>query len=115
MQSNSYKPLSSSTSEEDNPSEKNPMRFFVSLVQYESVLLVCIIFILMGITACIIWTVEHIVNESQFPRGFLDGIDDAMWWCMVTASTVGYGDTSPTTISGKCITIVAMLVEQLAS
>ena len=29
---------------------------------------------------------------------------------IVTFTTVGYGDTSPTTISGKCITIVAMLV-----
>ena len=96
--------------EEDNPSEKNPMRFFVSLVQYESVLLVCIIFILMGITACIIWTVEHIVNESQFPKGFLDGIDDAMWWCMVTASTVGYGDKAPKSNAGRLIAAAWMML-----
>ena len=30
-------------------------------------------------------------------------IGDALWWAVVTASTVGYGDTYPTTVPGRII------------
>jgi voltage-gated potassium channel len=31
------------------------------------------------------------------------GVGDALWWAVVTASTVGYGDTYPTTVPGRII------------
>lgn len=34
---------------------------------------------------------------------------DALWWSFVTATTVGYGDITPTTIIGKCIAAVLMI------
>ncbi|GGK39400.1 hypothetical protein GCM10010124_35150 [Pilimelia terevasa] len=30
-------------------------------------------------------------------------LGDALWWSVVTASTVGYGDTYPTTIGGRIL------------
>ena len=44
---------------------------------------------------CLIWTIEHEVNES------IRSIPDAMWWSVVTLTTVGFGDTVPQTELGK--------------
>lgn len=35
---------------------------------------------------------------------------DALWWAVVTATTVGYGDVSPTTSEGRLIAVALMLV-----
>ena len=34
---------------------------------------------------------------------------DALWWSIVTMTTVGYGDISPATPGGRAIAIVVML------
>src|SRR5262249_1599831 len=36
-------------------------------------------------------------------------IQNAVWWAIVTASTVGYGDISPTTTFGRVVAIVMMI------
>ncbi|HEU4423927.1 MAG TPA: potassium channel family protein [Pilimelia sp.] len=37
------------------------------------------------------------------------GIDDSIWWAVVTASTVGYGDTYPTTGAGRFVGAILIL------
>ena len=37
-------------------------------------------------------TRQRRVNAKDFPRRYLDGIDDAIWFTVVTFTTVGYGD-----------------------
>jgi voltage-gated potassium channel len=34
---------------------------------------------------------------------------DALWWAIVTATTVGYGDVSPVSTEGRLIAVVLML------
>jgi len=35
---------------------------------------------------------------------------DALWWAIVTVTTVGYGDITPSTTSGRAIAVVVMVV-----
>ncbi len=44
--------------------------------------------------------------EPQTVRG---GFGDGVWWAVVTASTIGYGDIAPTTLAGRLIAVVLML------
>lgn len=38
-----------------------------------------------------------------------DQFSDALWWAIVTATTVGYGDLSPETWQGRVVAVVLML------
>ena len=49
--------------------------------------------------AASLYFLEHGVQDGKF-----DKFSDAVWFCVVTMSTVGYGDVYPVTSAGRIIT-----------
>ena len=43
-------------------------------------------------------------------KRFYSSIPEAMWWCIVTLTTTGYGDLYPVTVGGRLIAAVTMLL-----
>ena len=61
--------------------------------------------ILLIIASTLVYNIEHEAQPQAFPN-----IGAAMWWAVVTLTTVGYGDIIPITTFGKIISsIVAFL------
>ncbi|MCJ7605064.1 MAG: potassium channel family protein [Dehalococcoidales bacterium] len=55
------------------------------------------------IAATVVATVE------RGPDATINGFADALWWAVVTITTVGYGDEVPVTLAGKAVAFVLML------
>ena len=61
--------------------------------------------VLVTLASIVMYSVEH---EAQ-PKKFGD-IPSTLWWAVITLTTVGYGDTYPITVAGKCIAgVIALL------
>ena len=70
--------------------------------------------ILLFLVGNLIWLAERRRNTEHFPRQYLHGVGNGMWFALVTLTTVGYGDRSPTTRTGRIIAGIWMLMSLLA-
>jgi voltage-gated potassium channel len=59
--------------------------------------------LLIGAMATGFWILEHGTNQG------ISGFDDALWWAVSTATTVGYGDIAPQTGPGRILASLLML------
>ncbi len=63
------------------------------------------IMVLLVFASCLMFMLEHDAQPKVF-----SSIPAAMWWGVVTMTTVGYGDIYPLTVMGKvCGAVIAML------
>ncbi len=69
-----------------------------------NVLLGLTLFVL--ITAHVVWWIEH--GRGGFDAGYVAGVGQAIWWTIVTMSTVGYGDFVPKTAVGRLMGVISI-------
>ncbi|MFQ5608770.1 MAG: ion transporter [Gammaproteobacteria bacterium] len=56
------------------------------------------------VSACLMFTVENAANPGKF-----ESVAEAIWWAVVTLTTVGYGDITPVTFGGRLLAILIMI------
>jgi len=69
---------------------------------------VAVFFVVLLIAAHIIWVLERRHNP-QFPKRYVQGIWQSIWWAVVTVTTVGYGDKTPKGTIGRMFGLVWIL------
>lgn len=69
-----------------------------------------IIEIVLFILATIIFFVENIWFSAPNEDNSIHNIPEALWWGIITITTVGYGDKLPVSIIGKILASLTLIV-----
>jgi voltage-gated potassium channel len=77
----------------------------VKKTKEEVVTSIFILLILLMIVSTLMYYAEHEAQPQKFRNVF-----DAMWWAIITLTTVGYGDIYPVTLIGKILASIAAIL-----
>ncbi|CAD8111352.1 unnamed protein product [Paramecium sonneborni] len=76
----------------------------------DMLMLIVMLFLMVIFFSTIIYYLEYNEDENDQIKNHISSIPEAIWWCVVTMTTVGYGDFIPQTIEGKFIACITALL-----
>ncbi len=68
-----------------------------------------VFFIFVSLLSLVIGTLMYVIEQNEPGTGF-DNIPNSIYWTIVTMTTVGYGDITPTTTLGRFLSAIVMLI-----
>ena len=78
-----------------------------SILRLYPLIIVCLL--LAVVSGFIAWVIETWSNEKEFPRAFMIGWFEGIWWSFITMTTVGYGDKTPKSIAARLFSVIWIL------
>jgi len=67
-------------------------------------------FVLLSVLAIVgVCSAVEVAFEQHAPDANIHNFGDALWWAVVTVTTVGYGDKYPVSAGGRGVAVVLML------
>ena len=87
---------------------RRPFQVLGDLVTSQGLYLAGGLSLIMMVVSGLVWRFERVRNAAQFPPNW-EGFANAVWFSLVTMTTVGYGDHHPITRGGRAVTVIWML------
>jgi ABC-type amino acid transport substrate-binding protein len=79
----------------------------INFVTLDLLKLVGVVVLILIIVAHGVWLFERHM-DADFPKRYLPGVGEALWWAGVTLTTVGYGDRTPRGRLGRALALIWM-------
>ena len=83
-------------------------RLIVSCLNMWPLIVICVMMVV--ISGAICWLMETRGNKEEFPRPFMAGWFEGIWWSFISMTTVGYGDKAPKSIAARLFSIIWIIV-----
>jgi len=86
--------------------------FLASMLTGEKLFLVLFMLLLFALAGHVIWLVERSPDggKTAISPNYIPGVFEGMYWALITASTIGYGDKVPHKWTGRIVAGVLILI-----